>query len=161
MKEGVFDLKYDTDLLNKAYTIACKAHEGQVDKAGVDYINHPVTVASYVNSEEEKVVALLHDVLEDSETTAEELLIAGIPEHLVDAVKVLTKPRKESYFSYIEGVKKNSLSRAVKLADLKHNSQLSRLPQITEKDQKRIEKYQKASAFLQADGVESFKDFEG
>lgn len=160
VKEGEDSLKYESDLLNKAYAIARKAHKGQVDKAGVDYIEHPVTVASFVDTEEAQTVALLHDTLEDSDLTAEDLLAAGIPERVVKAVELLTKPRKLSYFRYIERVKTNELSRKVKLADLKHNADLSRIPVLTEKDYQRLEKYQRAMRFLQDEEAASFKTFE-
>ena len=76
-------------MLELALSIATKAHRGQFDKAGIDYIEHPIFVASQVDSEEEKAVALLHDVIEDSSVTAEELLNAGLPETVVTAVQIL------------------------------------------------------------------------
>ena len=106
----------------KAYEIAKKAHLGQVDKAGEDYIKHPEKVASFVKTDEEKTVAYLHDII--------------------------TKKRGEDYQSYLNSVKKNKLARVVKLADLCHNSDLTRLAKVTEKDIKRKEKYQKAIDFL-------------
>ena len=138
----------EQSMVDLALSIARKAHEGQLDRAGVDYIKHPIYVASQVESEEEKAVALLHDVLEDSPITVEELLIAGLPEEIVTAVKVLTKKPMQDYQVYLETVKKNSLARVVKLADLKHNSDLSRLTSITEKDRERLKKYKKAIDFL-------------
>ena len=131
-----------------ALSIATEAHRGQFDKAGVDYIEHPIYVASQVVTEEEKAVALLHDVIEDSHYTAEELLQAGLPETVVTAVQVLTKKKEQDYQTYLETVKKNPLARVVKLADLKHNSDLSRLSSITEKDRERLKKYKKAIDFL-------------
>ncbi|RRD32944.1 GTP pyrophosphokinase [Streptococcus sp. OH4692_COT-348] len=125
-----------------------KAHEGQYDKAGVVYIKHPLFVASLVDMQEEKAVALLHDVLEDSPYTAEELILAGLPETVVTAVQVLTKKKGQDYQQYLELVKSNPIARCVKLADLKHNSDLSRLATITEKDLERFEKYKKAIAYL-------------
>ena len=138
----------EQSMVDLALSIARRAHEGQLDKAGVDYIEHPIYVASQVDTEEEKAVALLHDVLEDSPITAEELLIAGLPEEIVTAVKVLTKKPMQDYQVYLETVKKNSLARVVKLADLKHNSDLSRLTSITEKDRERLKKYKKSIDFL-------------
>ena len=131
-----------------ALSIATEAHRGQFDKAGVDYIEHPIYVASQVDTEEEKAVALLHDVIEDSPVSAEELLQAGLPETVVTAVQVLTKKKEQDYQTYLETVKKNPLARVVKLADLKHNSDLSRLSSITEKDRERLKKYKKAIDFL-------------
>ena len=138
----------EQSMVDLALSIARKAHEGQLDKAGVDYIEHPIYVASQVDTEEEKAVALLHDVIEDSPVSAEELLQAGLPETVVTAVQVLTKKKEQDYQTYLETVKKNPLVRVVKLADLKHNSDLSRLSSITEKDKERLKKYKKAIDFL-------------
>lgn len=138
----------EQSMFELALSIAKKAHEGQYDKAGVDYIEHPIYVASQVDTEEEKAVALLHDVIEDSPVSAEELLQAGLSETVVTAVQVLTKKKEQDYQTYLETVKKNPLARVVKLADLKHNSDLSRLSSITEKDRERLKKYKKAIDFL-------------
>ena len=138
----------EQSMVDLALSIARQAHEGQLDKAGVDYIEHPIYVASQVDTEEEKAVALLHDVLEDSPITAEELLIAGLPVEVVTAVKLLTKKPMQDYQAYLETVKTNPLARVVKLADLKHNSDLSRLPSISAKDRERLKKYKKAMDFL-------------
>ena len=138
----------EQSMVDLALSIARKAHEGQLDKAGVDYIEHPIYVASQVDTEEEKAVALLHDVIEDSPVSAEGLLQAGLPETVVTAVQVLTKKKEQDYQTYLETVKKNPLARVVKLADLEHNSDLSRLSSITEKDRERLKKYKKAIDFL-------------
>ena len=132
----------------KAYEIAKRAHLGQVDKAGEDYIKHPEKVASFVKTDEERAVAYLHDVIEDTELTLEELYKYGFSKEVLEAVDVITKKRGEDYQSYLNSVKKNKLARAVKLADLRHNSDLTRLTKVTEKDIKRKEKYQKAIDFL-------------
>ena len=138
----------EQSMVDLALSIARKAHEGQLDKAGVDYIEHPIYVASQVDTEEEKAVALLHDVIEDSPVSAEELLQAGLPETVVTAVQILTKKKEQDYQTYLETVKTNPLARVVKLADLKHNSDLSRLPSITAEDRERLKKYKKAIDFL-------------
>ena len=135
-------------MLELALSIATGAHKGQFDKAGVDYIEHPIYVASQVDTEEEKAVALLHDVIEDSPFTAEELLLAGLPETVVTAVQILSKKKGQDYQTYLENVKSNSLARVLKLADLKHNSDLSRLSSVTDKDLERLEKYKKAIDYL-------------
>lgn len=135
-------------MLELALSIAMEAHRGQFDKAGVDYIEHPLYVASLVCTEDEKAVALLHDVIEDSPFTAEELLLAGLPETVVTAIQVLSKKNGQDYQTYLETVKSNPLARVVKLADLKHNSDLSRLSSVTEKDLERLEKYKKAIDYL-------------
>lgn len=135
-------------LYQQALAIAKDAHKGQVDKAGVDYIQHPLFVASLVEGELAKTVALLHDVVEDSDWTLEDLRKEGLPEEVVQAVGILTKKRNENYEEYILRVKQNPLARQVKLADLKHNSDLSRLANVTDRDRKRVAKYQKAISFL-------------
>ena len=132
----------------KAYEVAKKAHLGQVDKAGEDYIKHPEKVASFVKTDEEKAVAYLHDVIEDTELTLEDLSEYGFSKEVIEAVDIITKKRGEDYQSYLNSVKENKLARAVKLADLRHNSDLTRLIKVTEKDIKRKEKYQKAIDFL-------------
>jgi (p)ppGpp synthase/HD superfamily hydrolase len=131
-----------------AFEIAKEAHAGQTDKAGRDYILHPQQVAAMVTTDEEKAVALLHDILEDTDVTAGDLLAKGLPIAVVEAVKVLTKKDNQNYAAYLAGVKKNGLATAVKLADLKHNSDLSRLEKITRKDRDRAEKYRKAIEYL-------------
>lgn len=132
----------------KAYEIAKRAHLGQIDKAGEDYIKHPEKVASFVNSDEEKAVAYLHDVIEDTELTLEDLREYGFSEEVLKVVDVITKKKGQDYQTYLKSVKENKLARVVKLADLRHNSDLTKLINITEKDIERKEKYQKAIDFL-------------
>ena len=141
----------EQSMVDLALSIARQAHEGQLDKAGVDYIEHPIYVASQVDTEEEKAVALLHDVIEDSSVTAEELLNAGLPETVVTAIQILSKKKGQDYQTYLENVKSNPLARVIKLADLKHNSDLSRLPSISAKDRERLKKYKKAMDFLSSE----------
>ena len=139
------------NIMNKyelALKIATEAHKGQVDKAGVPYINHPLTVASLVDTEEEKIVALLHDTIEDTNITEQDLLNYGFSNKIVEAVKLLTHNKNVPYMDYVAKIKDNELARKVKIADLTHNSDLSRLKEITEKDKKRYEKYQKALLYL-------------
>ncbi|WP_277283744.1 HD domain-containing protein [Sneathia sanguinegens] len=139
------------NIMNKyelALKIATEAHKGQVDKAGIPYINHPLTVASLVDTEEEKIVALLHDTIEDTNITEQDLLNYGFSNKIVKAVKLLTHNKNVPYMDYIAKIKDNELARKVKIADLTHNSDLSRLKEITEKDKKRYEKYQKALLYL-------------
>ncbi|WP_248625144.1 HD domain-containing protein [Enterococcus cecorum] len=135
-------------LYQQALAIAKDAHKGQVDKAGVAYIQHPLYVANLVEGELAKTIALLHDVVEDSDWTLEDLRKEGLPEEVVQAVGILTKKRNENYEEYILRVKQNPLARQVKLADLQHNSDLSRLANVTDRDRKRVAKYQKAISFL-------------
>ena len=135
-------------MIDIALAIAKKAHAGQVDKAGVDYIQHPLYVASQVKTEQEKAVALLHDVLEDSDITAADLLAYGLSNEVVAAVQTLTKKKGQSYQDYLEKVKSNNLARVVKLADLKHNSDLSRLKSVSDTDRERVKKYKNAIRYL-------------
>jgi (p)ppGpp synthase/HD superfamily hydrolase len=130
-------------LANKARELAEQAHEGQVDKAGRTYIEHPAVVASRQDTDEEKAVAWLHDVLEDTEIT-KEYLAANFSENVVRAVDALTHREGESYAEYIGRIQSNPLATKVKLADLAHNMDLARIPHPTEKDLQRVEKYQSA-----------------
>ena len=132
----------------KAYEIAKRAHLGQIDKAGEDYIKHPEKVASFVNSDEEKAVAYLHDVIEDTELTLEDLYEYGFSKEVLKAVDVITKKKGQDYQTYLNSVKENKLARVVKLANLRHNSDLTRLPKITKKDLERNKKYISAIKFL-------------
>ena len=136
--------------VRNAYKIARAAHAGQVDKAGVDYINHPLTVASNVGDNISTIiVALLHDVAEDTAVTLEDLTAAvPLEPNEISALKLLTHDKNISYAEYIAKIKTSELATAVKIADLRHNSDLSRIPENlrTEKDFKRVEKY--AAALL-------------
>lgn len=141
-----------TELTQKAYVIACTAHSGQVDKAGKPYICHPLAVAEQMVDEATTAVAFLHDVLEDNKNfSAQDLLELGIPAEVVENVVYLTRPEGISYMDYIRSLKGKPISMAVKLADLRHNSDLSRLPVVTDKDQERVKKYQKAIKILTED----------
>ena len=135
-------------MIDIALAIARKAHAGQVDKAGVDYIQHPLYVASQVKTEQEKAIALLHDVLEDSDITVADLLAYGLSNEVVTAVQTLTKKKGQSYQDYLGKVKSNNLARVVKLADLKHNSDLSRLKTVSNTDYERVKKYKNAIRYL-------------
>lgn len=135
-------------MFNKALSLATIAHSGQTDKAGKPYILHPIAVAKIVETEEEKTVALLHDVIEDTPVTLGELRENGFPESVVAAVDVLTKRPGVDYGDYIQWVKHNPLALAVKIADMMHNMDLSRIPNPTDKDYARIEKYKRILAEL-------------
>lgn len=129
--------------------IAEKAHSGQVDKADVDYIQHPVTVASLVDGENEKVCALLHDVMEDTEFPEIALRIL-FGDEIFDTLLLLTHRDGESYEEYIEKISKSKLATKVKIADLTHNSDLTRLKNVTEKEIQRYNKYQKSIEILKS-----------
>ena len=134
----------------KAYFLARKVHKGQKDKSGKAYINHPLTVCKKVKGKVEKQVALLHDVIEDTFVTAEYLKEKGFSDAVVVAVTLLTKVEGEDYFEYLKRIKENPVARAVKIADLEHNSDLTRLKVVTDKDLARVEKYKKALEFLKS-----------
>ena len=131
-------------MTRKAMEIAYRSHHGQVDKSGVPYIFHPIHLAEQMDDEISVCVALLHDVLEDTNVSEEELLKEGISEAVIKNIKLLTKDKNETYFDYLERVKSSKTAVKVKLADLKHNSDSTRLLEIKEKDRKRMEKYSEA-----------------
>lgn len=130
-------------LLDKALSIATKAHTSQKDKCGVDYIRHPITVASYVKSEEEKIVAYLHDVVEDTDVTLDDLRSEGFNESVVFAIDCLTKRDNELLNDYLSRVTQSPLALNVKLADMKHNSDVTRYQNPKPCDIERCKKYKK------------------
>ena len=142
-----FKLETLPTMLDKAEFLARKYHLYQFDKAGVAYIEHCKAVAAKLDGEDLKTIAYSHDLLEDTDIS-EALLEKTFPKRIVDAIKTMTKPPEQDYFDYIENVSKNPLAKQVKIADLTHNSDLSRLKTITEDDLKRFEKYKKALALL-------------
>lgn len=111
----------------RALQVAQQAHYGQVDKAGFPYILHPILLAEKQTDEMTTIVALLHDVCEDSDITFGDLYEYGIPDEAVEAVRVLTHKKGEPYADYIDRVKKNPTARTVKLADLEMNMDPARL----------------------------------
>ena len=137
-----------TALTRKAMRICYAAHEGQVDKSGVPYVFHPLHLAEQMETEEEICTALLHDVGEDTKWTLAELAAEGFPASVLDAVRLLTREKDVSYMAYIERLSGNRIARKVKLADLEHNSDLTRLLEVTERDLRRQEKYFLAKEFL-------------
>lgn len=153
-------------LLEKAIQLATQWHDGQVDKSGKPYIEHPLRVMSFVEPIDCKIIAVLHDVIEDCEVSPGDLVDHGIPQELVTCVTLLSKRKKEPYMEYIDRVGRDERTRLVKLADLKDNMDLTRLyPSIdiskleddvyleaalAEKDLKRYKKYQRAKAQLES-----------
>lgn len=132
-------------MLNKAIEIATKAHKGQVDKAGQPYIGHPLRVMAMGTTEEEKIVGVLHDVVEDSDWTFERLTDEGFSSEVIDALRCVTKlSESEPYDKFIQRVKANPLAVKVKISDLIDNMDVRRLAYISEKDVKRLRKYLKA-----------------
>ncbi|SDC65922.1 HD domain-containing protein [Parafannyhessea umbonata] len=133
-----------------AQAIARKAHAGQTDKAGVPYIEHPAHVAAQVNGDKAKATAWLHDVVEDTPITFDDLRAAGIDDDVIDALELLTHDKSVPYLDYVSNLKHNVLARTVKLADLTHNSDLSRLTKVTDADRERVQKYHLAIALLRS-----------
>ncbi len=131
-----------------ARRIAIAAHEGQVDKAGRPYELHPRYVADHVTSDDAKAVAWLHDVLEDTDETPAGLLAAGVSPRVVRAVQAMTRRAGEDYISYVRRVSTDEIARVVKLADLAHNTDLSRLPVVRRADLARTHTYARARRIL-------------
>ena len=135
-------------LLEKALQIAVKAHSGQIDKAGSAYIFHPIRVSNRCSTDDERIVALLHDTIEDTEVTTEYLLMEGFPRNIVDAILSVTRNEDESYDDFIKRSRLNPIGRQVKLHDLEDNLDITRLNELTEKDIYRLNKYIKAYKYL-------------
>lgn len=131
--------------LQRAIEIATQAHKGQFDKAGNDYIGHPLRVMEMGKTKEEKIVGVLHDVVEDTSWTFEALEAEGFSDEIIAALRYVTKTSEnENYDAFIERIKKNPLATAVKINDLTDNMDIRRLPYLSDKDVKRLKKYLKA-----------------
>lgn len=137
-------------LLELAIKVATEAHVGQVDKGGKPYINHPQAVAASLTNTEYKIVAYLHDVCEDTSITSDDLKDMGFTYRIVNSIRLLTKTDELTYEEYLRRLRMDSCARAVKIADLKHNMDITRIPDPSEKDYVRIEKYKKSLAFLES-----------
>ena len=133
--------------IKKAINIAYNAHMGQYDKFGIPYIFHPMHLAELMDSEEECIVAILHDVVEDTDVTFDELE-KEFSKEVIDALKLLTHDKKVPYEKYILKLKDNPIAKKVKLADLNHNSDITRLGKISPKDRIRNKKYKNAIKIL-------------
>lgn len=135
-------------MILKALRLCFEAHKEQKDKAGAPYYLHPIRVALHMDTVFQRVVALLHDIVEDTEISFDYLRDCGFPETIIEAVEAITRRSGEDYNDYIYRVKKNELARAVKIQDLLDNMDLSRLPSITDKDTARARKYLAALIYL-------------
>ncbi|HVF84581.1 MAG TPA: HD domain-containing protein [Abditibacteriaceae bacterium] len=142
-------MKTEHATLEDAIALARRAHLGQTDKAGKDYIEHPLRVMENCRSDNAKIAAILHDVVEDSDCSLDDLRQMNFAPEVVEAVALLTKTDGIEYSNYIAQIKNNALAREVKIADLRDNMDLSRIAQPTEKDFKRLEKYRGALAILE------------
>lgn len=138
-----------TNLTKQALKLCFEAHKEQVDKSGMPYVFHPFHLAEQMTDEATTVVALLHDVVEDTELTFGDLEKQGFGEEIIAALKLLTHNDDTPYMDYVAKIKTNKIATAVKLADLRHNSDLSRLDTVDEKALKRKEKYEKAIKILE------------
>lgn len=137
-----------TDLTKKALKLCFVAHKDQTDKSGIPYVFHPFHLAEQMTTEEAETVALLHDVVEDSTYTFDDIAATGFPASVLNALKLLTHDDTVPYLEYVAAIRPNPIARAVKLADLRHNSDLSRLDCMDELALRRVEKYREAIALL-------------
>ena len=137
-----------TDKTKKALKLCFEAHKNQVDKSGMPYVFHPFHVAEQMTDEATTIVALLHDVVEDTDYTLEDLAAEGFGKEILEAVALMTHEDDVPYLDYVAKFKDNPIARAVKLADLAHNSDLSRIGEIDDETRERLEKYKKATALL-------------
>lgn len=140
-----------TDMTKKALKLCFDAHKNQLDKSGLPYVFHPFHLAEQMETEETTIVALLHDVVEDTDYTIEDLIKEGFNKTITDAITLMTHADNVDYMDYVRGIKENPIAKAVKLADLAHNSDLSRLDVVDEKALRRVEKYKQAIALLTED----------
>ncbi|MBR7132678.1 MAG: bifunctional (p)ppGpp synthetase/guanosine-3',5'-bis(diphosphate) 3'-pyrophosphohydrolase [Clostridia bacterium] len=138
-----------TEKTKKALKLCFEAHKNQTDKSGMPYVFHPFHLAEQMETEETAVVALLHDVIEDTDYTLEDIRKMGLGETVVNALSLLTHDDAVEYMDYVRAIKENSVAKSVKLADLRHNSDLSRLDAVDEKALTRREKYLKAIELLE------------
>jgi len=136
------------NLIETSLHIALRAYAGKTDKAGREYILHPLRVMAKMKTELEMSAALLHDVIEDSEITADQLLAEGIPAEVVEAVQYLSGNENEEYPEFVARAKKNTLATKVKIADIEDNIDVLRLASLDEYDLARITKYHSAWRFL-------------
>lgn len=149
-----------TPLTKKAMKFCFAAHEGQLDKSGIPYVHHPLHVAESMRTEDETCVALLHDVMEDCGVSEGELRGLGLSDQAVEALRMLTHDPAVPYLDYVRAMRDardgadpeqaaaGAIACAVKRADLEHNSQLSRLDEVTDADLRRVAKYREAMAVL-------------
>ena len=137
-----------TRATKRAMQICFEAHKDQLDKSGIPYVFHPIHLAEQMQDENTTVVALLHDVMEDTPYTLEDLREEGFSEEVLEALLLLTHQKSEDYLDYVRRIKDNPIAKAVKLADLAHNSDLTRLDMVDEKAVERKNRYQEAQAIL-------------
>lgn len=137
-------------LLDRAIAIAEQQHAGQVDKAGRPYVEHPKRVMQSMSTDAERIVAVLHDVVEDTDLTLDQLAAEGFPDYILAALESVTRKTGETYDAFVLRASNNPIGRRVKYADLRDNADLSRIPKPTDADRARTAKYQRAMAQLDA-----------
>jgi (p)ppGpp synthase/HD superfamily hydrolase len=138
-------------LLERAIAITEQQHAGQVDKAGRPYIEHPLRVMNAMSSDAERIVAVLHDVIEDTNLTLNQLAAEGFPGYVLDALDSVTRRAAETYDAFVARAAKDPIGRRVKYADLQDNANLARIAAPTAADLARTEKYRRAMAQLDAE----------
>ncbi len=138
-----------TENTKKALKLCFESHKNQVDKSGMPYVFHPFHLAEQMKDEPATVVALLHDVVEDTDCTLDDLRKMGFSEDIIGAIALMTHDEAVPYMDYVAQIKQNPIAKAVKLADLRHNSDLTRLGTVDEKALERTEKYRRAIALLE------------
>ena len=147
-----------TDKTKRAMKLCYKAHNGQVDKSGLPYVHHPLHLAEQMDDEDSTVVALLHDVVEDTDYTIKDIKGMGFGVAVAEALALLTHDPSVPYFDYVESIAENPLATKVKLADLEHNSDITRLNhEPTSTDRERLQKYMKAKIILEKH-INEFKE---
>lgn len=137
-----------TPLTKKALRVCFDAHKEQDDKSGMPYVFHPFHLAEQMTDEISTVCALLHDVVEDTDITFDDLSKMGFPAEVIEVLRLLTHDDAVPYFDYVREISKNPVAKAVKLADLRHNSDSTRLDVVDEWAKKREEKYKTAITIL-------------
>ena len=138
-----------TPMTKKALKLCFETHKDQLDKSGLPYVFHPFHLAEQMTDEDTTVVALLHDVVEDSDRTIDDLREMGFSENVISAIEFMTHDPEVPYMDYVAAIKSNPIAKAVKLADLRHNSDMSRLDNIIPYDEIRAEKYRKSIELLE------------
>ena len=138
-----------TEMTKRALALCFEAHKDQKDKSGLPYVFHPFHLAEQMEDEDTTIVALLHDVIEDTEYTIEDLQKAGFTQNVISAIALMTHDPQMPYMEYVRAIKSNPIARAVKLADLRHNSDMTRLDIITQRDEDRAQKYLDAIVILE------------
>lgn len=135
-------------MTKKTIKLMFEKHKDQVDKSGIPYVFHPFHLAEQMDDEETTITALLHDIVEDTDTTFDDLRKLGFSDNVINALKLMTHDKNVDYFEYVKNISKNPIARKVKIKDLEHNMDTSRLDEVTDKDLERVKKYKKCYKYL-------------